>query len=292
MKRPALLAGGAAFAALGMSLWGGGSVGASVPATYDQISFAPAPIAANGSLTSGEAVTVCVQAKEDGTLVSGASIYLSIASNDIPAGDTGGGGTAAVGVTALSSSPGGPFPASSSCTPSGTTSVLPDAVAITYDAPADGGSNNGAPFPVWGGRDIITGQNASSGATVTNTVQYEFSPVTQYAYSLSPIGPAGSLTAGSPVALTITASGTGGPVSRRFRSPLADQHRLSRRDCDRHWVRTPQRHGLHDRERADTHLDALTVHHQRERPGGDQLHPRLDDLRGDRTSARRTTRAS
>ncbi len=213
MKRPALLAGGAAFAALGMSLWGGGSVGASVPATYDQISFAPAPIAANGSLTSGEAVTVCVQAKEDGTLVSGASIYLSIASNDIPAGDTGGGGTAAVGVTALSSSPGGPFPASSSCTPSGTTSVLPDAVAITYDAPADGGSNNGAPFPVWGGRDIITGQNASSGATVTNTVQYEFSPVTQYAYSLSPIGPAGSLTAGSPVALTITASGTGGPVS-------------------------------------------------------------------------------
>ena len=65
-----------------------------MPVTYDQIVFAPAPIAANGSLTSGEAVTICVQAKEDGTLVSGASIYLSLTSNDIPAGDTGGGGTA------------------------------------------------------------------------------------------------------------------------------------------------------------------------------------------------------
>ena len=213
MNRPALLAGGAAFAALGMSLWGGASVGASVPVTYDQIVFAPAPIAANGSLTSGEAVTICVQAKEDGTLVSGASIYLSLTSNDIPAGDTGGGGTASVGVTPLSSSPGGPFAASSSCTPSGTTSVLPDAVAVTYDAPADGGSNNGAPYPVWGGRDIITGQNASSGATVTNTVQYEFSPVTTYRLSPNPIAAEGTLPSGTPVTVTLTASGTSGVVT-------------------------------------------------------------------------------
>ena len=188
-------------------------MGASAPVTYNQIVFAPAPIAPNGSLTSGEAVTLCVQAKESGTLVSGASIYLSLASNDIPAGDTGGGGTAVVGSTPLTASPGGPFPANSTCTPTGTMSMLPDAVDVTYDAPADGGSNNGAPFPVLGGRDIITGQDALSSPTVVNSVQYEFSPVTSYQLSPTPIAAQGTLTPGSPVAVTLTASGSSGVVA-------------------------------------------------------------------------------
>ena len=81
MNRPALLAGGAAFAALGMSLWGGASVGVLVPVTYDQIVFAPAPIAANGSLTSGEAVNYLRPGQGGRDPGSAAPIYLSLTSN-------------------------------------------------------------------------------------------------------------------------------------------------------------------------------------------------------------------
>lgn len=211
MNRPRLLVSAVGLAALAVSSWVGVGVSAAPPA-FDQISFAPAPIAANGSLTSGEAVTVCVQAKAVGVVVPGASIYLSLASNDIPSGDTGGGGTAEVGSTPLTSSPGGPFTASSSCTPSGASSPLLNAVAISYVAPADGGSNGGAPYPVWGGRDVITGQDNPSSPTVTNTVQYEFSPVTQYVLSPSPIASEGSLPSGTAVPVTLTVSGAGGAV--------------------------------------------------------------------------------
>ena len=158
--------------------------------------------------------------------------------------------------------------------------MLPDAVAVTYDAPADGGSNNGAPYPVWGGRDIITGQNASSGATVTNTVQYEFSPVTTYRLSPNPIAARGHAPLWHASHGDANRLGYQWRRHRRVGAALPDQHGLACRLCDRHWRGPTQRDGLHNGEHADAHLDADAVHHQRQWTGVDQLHAVIDHLRG------------
>jgi len=195
----------------------GGWLGTALPAaasgSYDSIVISGRP--ANGSLSAGTTWTYCIQAELAGTPVSGATVYLSfdnpaIASTDVPSGDTAGaggttGGSAAVGATQLTSTPTG-FATGSACVP-GSGATESDAIDVTYTSPNIAGSTNGgAPFPVWGGRDFVTGQDLAIGPSITTTAQYQFSPVTSYVYSIaSTIAPSGTLAMGQPVTLTLTA---------------------------------------------------------------------------------------
>jgi hypothetical protein len=221
MDHRKLLGTGAALAVISVSWLGAIRSLATVSPSYDQISFSPAPIAANGSLQNGAIATVCVQAKlSGGSVVSGADIDLSFDNpsipTDIPSGDTGTGGSAEVidvADTPLSATPTA-FPADTNCTPSGGGATEHNAVTIAYTSPDNGGSNSGAPYPIWGGRDSLTGSDPSN-ASDTNSIQYQFSPVTQYAFSTgSSIAPSGSLAPGQQMSFSvISEDANGGPVS-------------------------------------------------------------------------------
>jgi hypothetical protein len=114
------------------------------PAAYV---FAPSPIAATGTLAGHATVTVRLTVRDaSGNPVAGAKVYLSF----VP---TTGGGTAKVGAKALT-----------------TTSIayLTDPtgqVGITYVTPTS--------VPATGA-DVITAQNAATGATITATDSYTF----------------------------------------------------------------------------------------------------------------------
>ena len=59
------LLGGAVASALIAAGWAGTTFSqVAAQSAYDQVSFSPNPIAAAATLTSGESVTVCVQAKD------------------------------------------------------------------------------------------------------------------------------------------------------------------------------------------------------------------------------------
>ncbi len=204
----------------------GACLGTALPAAAVGPSFNSIVISSrptNGSLHNGATWVYCVQAEEAGTPVSGATVYLSfddpsIAGTDVPSGDTSGpggttGGSAAVGATPLSGSPTGFTTPSSSCT-SGTGATLPDGIDVTYTSPnIAGGGNGGAPYPVWGGRDFVTGQDDPTTPSITTTAQYELSPVTGYTFSTgSSIASSGSLTRGQQVAFTVQANNGGTPV--------------------------------------------------------------------------------
>ena len=173
----------------------GACLGTALPAAatgqaFNSIVISSRP--ANGSLHNGATWAYCVQAEEGGSAVSGATVYLSfdnpsVASTDVPPGDTAGpggttGGSAAVGATPLSATPTSFTTPSTSCT-SGTGASLPDAIDVTYTSPDISSNNNGAPYPVWGGRDFVTAQDLSSSPSIVTTAQYEFSPVTSYTFS-------------------------------------------------------------------------------------------------------------
>ena len=88
-----------------------------------------------------------------------------------------------------------------------------DAIDVTYTSPDISSNNNGAPYPVWGGRDFITAQDLSSSPTIVTTAQYQFSPVTSYTFSTgSTIASPGSLTTGQQVIFTVQANDGSGPV--------------------------------------------------------------------------------
>jgi hypothetical protein len=78
---------------------------------------------------------------------------------------------------------------------------------VTYTSPDLAGStNSGAPYPVWGGRDFVTGQDLASSPTIVTTAQYQFSPVTSYVYTVgSTIAPSGTLAPGQSVDAMLTA---------------------------------------------------------------------------------------
>ncbi|MGD1035529.1 MAG: hypothetical protein ABR977_14030 [Candidatus Dormibacteria bacterium] len=209
----------------------GAYLGTALPAaatgpSFNSIVISSRPV--NGSLANGTTWTYCVQAEEAGTAVSGATVYLSfddpsVASpaygTDVPPGDTSGpdgttGGSAAVGVTPLSATPTAFTTPTSSCT-SGTGAILPDAIDVTYTSPDIAGSTNaGAPYPVWGGRDWIAGQDNPTPTIPTAIAQYEFSPVTSYSFSTgATIAANATLTTGQQVDFTVQANDGGGPVA-------------------------------------------------------------------------------
>jgi hypothetical protein len=206
MKSHRLLGGGFVVALLAAGFTGL-ALPAAAQAAYNQVVFSARP--ANGSLSNGATFALCVQAEASGVVQTGESIDLSIATGqDIPTGDTGSGGSATAtdtnGTLALTSSPQA-FLADETCQAQNG-SMIPNAVTITYTSPDNvGGSNSGAPFPVWGGRDIITGTNPAA-SQYTNDAIYEFSPVTTYVFSVgATIATAGSLAAGHNVPMTVEA---------------------------------------------------------------------------------------
>ncbi len=111
------------------------------------IGLTPNPMAASGSLSAGQTVTIEAAAYDSGgNAIPGATVYLSF----MP---TSGGGTASVGGTALTT------------TPAAFTTGSDGTLSITYTAPATLPS---------GGTDTLTAAKAAIGAAVTATDSYTF----------------------------------------------------------------------------------------------------------------------
>jgi len=162
------------------------SIAASDSYSYSRVTrydFLSTPIAAPGTLAAGSSSVVTLTAYDASNLpVPGAVVYLSYA-------PTSGGGTAAVGVTALTATL-----AAFVANPSGQ-------VAITYHAPL-----------VWPatGIDTVTAADASKNATITRADSYSFAASGSYLFSPSPIAATGALGAGVTVSVHLTALDAGG----------------------------------------------------------------------------------
>ncbi|HJX67304.1 MAG TPA: hypothetical protein VJ258_01120 [Candidatus Limnocylindrales bacterium] len=153
-----------------------------VPATYV---WSPDPIAAPGSLAAGATVPVTITAENASAVaLPNATVYLSF----VPSA---GGGSAAVGATALTGTP---------------TAFVVDPtgqLVVTYQAPVA--------LPATG-VDTITAQQTPTGSTQTDS--YSFGTLKSLAFSPSPIAAAGSLTPGQTVSVTLAATdGMGNPVA-------------------------------------------------------------------------------
>ena len=122
------------------------------PSGIASLAMAPTPIAAAGSLTASQTVTISVAADTaSGNPVAGGTVYLSFS----PAT---GGGSASVNGTALTA------------TPAAFTTGSTGTVAVTYTAPAT--------LPT-SGSDTLTVANAASSPTVSATDSYSFGTATQ-----------------------------------------------------------------------------------------------------------------
>jgi hypothetical protein len=216
MKRSKFLGGAAALALVAAA--GIGAVSPVLASTPTQIVISGRPL--NGALHLGATWTYCVQGIESGTAVAGADVYLSFdnqsfgVSTDVPVGDhttPGPAGFAEVGATALTASGVDFTTPATPCSPSSGGSALPDAITVTYTSPDYSSANNGAPYPIWGGRDFITAQDNPTSPTITINAVYQFSPVDYYVWSGgSSIAPTGSLSAGQAVPITLTTEDTNG----------------------------------------------------------------------------------
>ena len=104
--------------------------------------------------------------------------------------------------------------------------------------------------------------------------------MTTYRLSPNPIAAEGTLPSGTPVTVTLTASGTSGVVTDAS-GLLSLTSTASPAGSATATVKSPtQRDGLHNGQHADAHLDADAVHHQRQPAGVDQLHAVIYDPRG------------
>ena len=139
--------------------------------------FAPSPVAPTSTLAAGATVAVTVSARDaTNLLVPGATIFLALS-------QTTGGGTAAVGATALTATPVA-FVATTG------------QITVSYHAPAV--------LPM-GGKDILKAQNTKTAATITATDIYSFARASRFTFAPSPIAPPGTLSANGTVAVTVTA---------------------------------------------------------------------------------------
>jgi hypothetical protein len=141
--------------------------------------LAPSPIAAPAALTANATVTVTLTAVDSTNApVPGAMVFLAFKHTVT------GGGSAAVGTTALSLKP---------------QSFVADTgghIAITYKTPATLPGN---------GEDLITAQNLASHPTIRVSDHYIFDSVTRYKMHPHPIATTASLAANTTVVVTITA---------------------------------------------------------------------------------------
>jgi hypothetical protein len=152
--------------------------------TVSGYAFSPTPIAATATLAANQSVTVTVTTQTTGgSPVGNASVTLAFTR-------TSGGGSAAVGSTALGST---------------RTAFVSDGaghVLITYQAPA---------VLPGSGTDIITAQNDAATITVSDSYTYS-TPVTSFALFPTPIAALGTLGANQSAAVMLTTSGSGGPI--------------------------------------------------------------------------------
>ena len=148
--------------------------------------FSPAPIAPTGSLAANKAVALTLTTETNlGTATPGASVYLSFAHAT-------GGGSAAVGATALTTTP-AKFVSDGSAH-----------VAITYTTPAT--------LPTTG-QDVIQAQDKAVSPTVHKSDAYTFAKavtLNRYKWSSSPIAKPASLAKSAAVPITVMASSSGG----------------------------------------------------------------------------------
>ena len=144
--------------------------------------FVPSPIASPGTLVANTNTSVTLTSTNSSSLaVSGAVVYLSF----VPAA---GGGTAKVGLVALTS------------TPAAFTANVSGQIVITYHTPAV--------LPLLG-NDTLTATDATKNATITRTDSYSFTAFHSYGFSPMPIAATGSLTANKTVTLKVTALDAG-----------------------------------------------------------------------------------
>ena len=105
---------------------------AAASTTYTKLLFTPNPVAADGQLSPGATVTLCVQPEQGGIPVSGQSVNLSFATKYTPTAyipNSSATATDSNGTKSLNSSP-TTFLADQTC------NTLVDAVSITYTAPS------------------------------------------------------------------------------------------------------------------------------------------------------------
>lgn len=145
----------------------------------------PAHIAATASLPPGSTTPVAVTARSGGVALPGATVYLKFQ-------PTIGGGTASVGTVSLTSA---------------VQAFVADAsgqVTVSYRTPA---------VRPGGGHDLLTAQNAASGATAQATSTYYFTPTAHWLWLPEPIEAPGSLDPSSHAPVTVTAlDGANAPV--------------------------------------------------------------------------------
>ena len=149
--------------------------------SYSSVSrytFSPNPIAPPGSLTAGSSTNVTVTSYNSSSVaVAGARVYLSFVAAP-------GGGTASVGVAALSS------------TPTAFVASAGGQIVVTYHAPT---------LLPTSGADAIIATDAIKNATIARTDSYSFAGPSSFAFSPSPIAALGTLAAGKTVTLHLTA---------------------------------------------------------------------------------------
>jgi hypothetical protein len=196
---------------------------------YNILAFSPNPIAQAGTLGLSGVVDICVQPETSlGVHVQSAQqVWLSF---DAGKFTTGGGGTATVNGTPLTSTPQMFTTTVSPCTFTGDTGTTKWAIPVVYTSPAAARTT---------GRDIITAadDSADSGSAgvcptitsgvVCNTDTYVFSPVASYLFSQNPIAATGTLTSGQNVTFTVTALDDSTPTPQPVPGAYLDLSLLS-----------------------------------------------------------------
>jgi hypothetical protein len=209
-KRTLAILAAAAFGALALP-FGLPTIAAQASGTIASISLMPFPIAQAGTLAASQTVNMCIQPRNSSgdTMGVGQAVFLSFYSGLFTAPPAPG-GTAAVGVTALTTTPAS-FLTVASCTSQGGT-VSADSIPVVYTAPAT--------IPAHGRDVIIAADSATDSGTggvcantgICNNGTYVYSPVTAYTFvpAAPTIATTGSLTSGQIVNLTVTAEDSGG----------------------------------------------------------------------------------
>ena len=196
---------------------------------YSILAFSPNPIAQPGTLGLSGVVDLCVQPESSPSVhvPSPQTMWLSFDAGKFGAG---GGGTATVNGTPLTSTPQSFTTTAATCAFTGETGTTKYAIPVVYTSPAATHTT---------GRDIITAADdaADSGSAgvcptitsgvVCNTATYVFSPVASYAFSPNPIAAMGTLTAGQQVPVTVTALDDSTPTPQPVPGAYLDLSLLS-----------------------------------------------------------------
>ena len=168
----------AVLAGLLSASWGAIPLNAAAVGPVARYGLEPNPIAPPASLTPNTTITLTLTAEDSANSpVPGATVFLSFL-------QTTNGGTASVGGTALTS------------TPQAVTANSSGQIAIAYASSAS--------TPT-GGQDTIRAWNAATNPTIRAADNYQYSLVSHYVFSPSPIAPGATLAASQTTPVTVQA---------------------------------------------------------------------------------------